>query len=106
MFTPWCGRTREGQGVVLKDRPHYLGIKTANSKSPFRWLGKEKAGVGAHTFNLSAWEAEAGRALSSSLVHRVSSRDAQKNPVLKNKQKAKERKGKTPLFKNLCHQNP
>lgn len=82
--------------MVLKDRSHYLGIKTADFKSPFRCLEKEKAGVGAHTFNPSAWEAEAGRALSSSLVHRVSSRDAQKNPVLKNKQKErkKERKEK------------
>lgn len=46
--------------MVLKDRSHYLGIKTADFKSPFRCLEKEKAGVGAHTFNPSAWEAEAG----------------------------------------------
>lgn len=63
MFTLWCGRTREGQGMVLKDRSHYLGIKTADFKSPFRWLEKEKAGLGAHTFNPSAWEAEAGESL-------------------------------------------
>lgn len=44
--------------MVLKDRSHYLGIKTADFKSPFRCLEKEKAGVGAHTFNPSAWEAE------------------------------------------------
>lgn len=29
---PWCGRTQEGQGVVLKGRPHYLGFKTVNFK--------------------------------------------------------------------------
>lgn len=51
--------------MVLKDRSHYLGIKTADFKSPFRWLEKGKAGVGAHTFNPRAWEAEAGRSLSS-----------------------------------------
>lgn len=82
--------------MVLKDRSHYLGIKTADFESPFRWLEKGKADV----VNPRAWEAEAGRALSSRLVHRVSSRDAQKNPVLKNKQtnkRKKERKGKTPL---------
>lgn len=49
--------------MVLKDRSHYLGIKTADFKSPFRCLEKEKAGVGAHTFNPSAWEAEADRSL-------------------------------------------
>lgn len=89
-------KTQEGLGVVLKDRPYSLGFKTADFKSPFRWLEKEKARRGVHAFNLSAWEAEAGRTLSSSLVHRVRFRDAQKNPVLKNKQnERKKRKNPT-----------
>lgn len=54
MLTPWCGRTQEGHGVVLKDRSCYLGFKTADFKSPFRWLEKEKARRGVHAFNLSA----------------------------------------------------
>lgn len=84
--------------MVLKDRPYSLGFKTANFNSPFRWLEKEKVRRGVHAFNLSAREAEAGRTLSSSLVHRVSSRDAQKNPVLKNKTKErKKRKNPTEI---------
>lgn len=102
-------KTQEGHGVVLKDRPYSLGFKTADFKSPFRWLEKEKARRGVHAFNLSAWKAEAGRTLRSSLVHRVSSRDAQKNRLEKQTKRKKERKGKTPLkqlSKNLCHQKP
>jgi hypothetical protein len=51
----------------------------------------------AHAFNPSTWEAEAGGSLEfeACLVYRMSSRTAratQKNPVLKNQKKKKERK--------------
>jgi hypothetical protein len=53
-----------------------------------------------HAFNLSTWEAEAGRWISefeASPVYRVSSRTAratQRNPVLKNQKKNKRKKKK------------
>jgi hypothetical protein len=51
-----------------------------------------------HAFNLSTWEAEAGKSeFKASLVYRVSSKTAratQRNPVSKKKEKGKKRGGR------------